>query len=255
MTDHTKLNDLQGLVAIVTGASSGLGHRFAQVLHGAGATVVVAARRVDRLEKLAESLGERSLAIACDVAVSAERETLVQTTIEHFGQLDVLINNAGIATSAAAEDETLDDFHRSLEVNLVAPFHLSQLAARQMFTQGSGSIVNIASMLGLVAAAPITETSYCAAKGGLINLTRQLAAEWAGRGVRVNALAPGWFESEMTQEMWTDERTTQWVKRGTPVRRQGREGELDGALLLLAGPSGSFIHGHTLVIDGGWTAR
>lgn len=247
--------ELAGQVAVVTGASSGLGRRFATVLHREGAEVVVAARRLDRLDELAAELGDRIVPVRCDVAVDADREALMATTLERFGRVDVLVNNAGVNHPAPAEDESVDDFRRSLEINLVAPFHLAQLAARAMLAQGSGAIVNVASMLGLVASAPINEASYCASKGGLVNLTRELAAQWARRGVRVNALAPGWFESEMTQGMWDDEKSLRFVQRGAPLGRHGRAEELDAALLLLAGPGGSYIHGQTLVVDGGWTIR
>lgn len=247
--------ELTGQVAIVTGASSGLGRRFATVLHGAGATVVVAARRLERLEELAAELGERVVPVRFDALVDADREALVAETLDRLGRVDVLVNNAGSNTAVPAEEQPVDSFRSDIELNLVAPFHLAQLCARAMLRQGSGAIVNIASMLGLVASAPIDAASYCASKAGLINLTRELSAQWAGRGVRVNALAPGWFESEMTAEMWDDERSLNFVRRGTAVGRHGRADELDGALLLLAGPAGSYIHGQTIVVDGGWTIR
>ena len=246
---------LDGQVAIVTGASSGLGRRFAGVLHAAGATVVIAARRLERLEELSAELGERVIAVRCDVGLDSDREHLVAMTLERCGQIDVLVNNAGTNRPVAAEDEPIADFRRAIEINLVAPFHLAQLAGRAMLARGSGAIVNVASMLGLVASAPVDEASYCASKGGVVNLTRELAAQWASRGVRVNALAPGWFESEMTATMWSNESSLRFVRRNTPVGRHGRADELDGALLLLAGPAGSYIHGQTLVVDGGWTIR
>jgi NAD(P)-dependent dehydrogenase (short-subunit alcohol dehydrogenase family) len=244
---------LQGRVAVVTGASSGLGRRFAAVLHAAGAMVIVAARRADRLAELAEELGDRVVPVGCDVSSPAEREALIQSTVEHCGRVDVLVNNAGMNRPVRAEDESIDGFREALEVNLVAPFHLAQLAGRRMLEQGEGAIVNVASMLGLVASAPVNEAAYCASKGGVVNLTRELSAQWARRGVRVNAIAPGWFESEMTQQMWSDDRSLRFVERNTPVGRHGRAHELDGVLLLLCGPGGSFIHGQTIVVDGGWT--
>jgi NAD(P)-dependent dehydrogenase (short-subunit alcohol dehydrogenase family) len=152
---------LDGRVSIVTGASGGLGERFARVLHAAGSTVVLAARRLDRLEALAAEL-PGSLAVACDVSVDADLEQLVATTIERFATIDLLVNNAGIGTPMAAEDEPIDHFRQVVEVNLNALFLLSQLVGRQMIQQGHGSIVNIASMLGLVASAPIKQASYTA---------------------------------------------------------------------------------------------
>ncbi len=124
-----------------------------------------------------------------------------------------------------------------------------------MLTQGQGSVINIASIMGLVASSPIKEASYCASKGALVNLTRELAVQWAGRGVRVNCIAPGWFPSELTARMLEDDKSMRWLERNTPMPRVGRPGELDGALLLLAGPAGSFITGQTITVDGGWTAR
>ena len=247
---------LDGRVAIVTGASSGLGDRFARVLHAAGATVTVAARRADRLDGLVSELGDRAFAVPCDVADDAACERLVASTIKRSGRVDVLVNNAGIDNAQVpAEHEAMADFQRVVDVNLRAPFLLAQLVARQMLTQGSGSIVNVASMLGLVASAPVKNASYCATKGGLVNLTRELAVQWARKGVRVNALAPGWFPSEMTAEMVADDSSTAYVKRTCPMARFGAVEELDGALLFLASDASSYVTGQVLAVDGGWTAR
>jgi NAD(P)-dependent dehydrogenase (short-subunit alcohol dehydrogenase family) len=247
---------LDGRVAIVTGASSGLGDRFARVLHAAGAIVVVAARRADRLEALVEELGERAAAVRCVGAVHAHAALGVAPPVQRFGRVDVLVNNAGIDNAqVAAEHEAMADFQRVVDVNLRAPFLLSQLAARQMLQQGSGTIVNVASMLGLVASAPVKNASYCATKGGVINLTRELAVQWARKGVRVNALAPGWFPSEMTAEMVADDSSNVYVKRNCPMARFGAAEELDGALLFLASDASSYVTGQVLAVDGGWTAR
>jgi len=241
-------------VAIVTGASSGLGARFARVLHAAGAQVVVAARRVDRLDALAADL-PNSLVVACDVAVDADLERLTAETLERYGRIDILVNNAGISANYPAELEPIAEFRRVVDVNLNALFLLSQLVGRHMIEQGRGSIVNIASILGLVASAPIKQASYTATKGAVVNLTRELAAEWARKGVRVNAIAPGWFPSEMTAEMWTDEGSLNYINRNAPMARGGQEHELDGALLFLAGDASSYVTGQILAVDGGWTAR
>jgi NAD(P)-dependent dehydrogenase (short-subunit alcohol dehydrogenase family) len=217
---------------------------------------VVAARRAERLDALVEELGERAVAVRCDVAVDAECEQLVGSTIQRFGRIDVLVNNAGIDNAQVpAEHEAMADFQRVVDVNLRAPFLLSQLAARQMLQQGSGTIVNVASMLGLVASAPVKNASYCATKGGVINLTRELAVQWARKGVRVNALAPGWFPSEMTAEMVADDSSNVYVKRNCPMARFGGAEELDGALLFLASDASSYVTGQVLAVDGGWTAR
>ncbi len=244
---------LDGRVVIVTGASSGLGDRFARVLHGAGATVVVAARRVDRLEALAADL-PGTLAVAVDVSVDGDCERLVATTLEAHGRLDVLVNNAGMGLSAPAESEDLAVFRQTLDVNVTGAYLLSQLAARHYLSSEGGVIVNIASVLGLVSAGQIPFPSYAASKGALVQLTRELAGQWARRGIRVNALAPGWFATEMTTEMFENEGSANWVKRKSPMGRAGEAHELDGALLFLASDASSYVTGQILAVDGGWTA-
>lgn len=254
--DLTALFRLDGQVAVVTGASSGLGDRFARVLHAAGAHVVVAARRADRLDTLAADLGDRVTAVAADLTVADDRVRLVEVAESVTGAIDVLVNNAGHSDPTPAESETLEHFVGTMDINLVAPFHLSQLAGRSMLARGSGSIVNIASILGLVASSPMKDATYCASKGALVNLTRQLGCEWGRKGVRVNALAPGWFPSEMTQaDMFDDEGGAAFVARNAPMGRPGQPDELDGALLYLAGPASTYVTGQILAIDGGWTAR
>jgi len=254
--DLTGLFRLDGQVAIVTGASSGLGDRFARVLHAAGATVVVAARRIERLDALAADLGDRVVVVEADLTDESARESLVERALEVTGSLDVLVNNAGYGVPNAAVDEPLDNFQRTLDINVVAVYHLCQLAGRAMIDAGGGSIVNIASVLGLVASAPIKEASYCAAKGAVVNMTRQLGAEWGRKGVRVNAIAPGWFLSEMTREqMFEDPAGLDFITRNAPMGRAGEVDELDGALLFLAGSASTYVTGHTLPVDGGWVAR
>ncbi|HEX5404520.1 MAG TPA: SDR family oxidoreductase [Pseudonocardiaceae bacterium] len=248
------MTGLAGRVAVVTGASSGLGARFATVLAEQGATVVAAGRRRDRLDALADSR-PGIVPVTCDVTVAADREHLIETALEHTGRLDVLVNNAGVGDAIPAIEETAEGFERTLSVNLTATFTLCTLAAKPMLAQGSGSIINISSILGQVASAPLPQAAYGTAKGGVISLTRHLAGEWAPSNVRVNAIAPGWFPSGMTDEMFANERSMRWIERNTPMRRPGRSGELDGILLLLAGDGGSYITGQTISVDGGWTAR
>ena len=245
---------LDDKVAIVTGASSGLGDRFARVLHAAGATVVVAARRADRLEALAADL-PGAVAVPTDVALPEERERLVATAVDRLGRVDVLVNNAGVGHMVAVEQEELDVFQQAMEVNVTAVWHLSKLAGAHMVAQRSGSIVNIASMLGFIGSTPIKQAHYCASKGAVLNLTRELALQFARKGVRVNALCPGWFPSEMTAGMETPEGGLTWVQQNSPISRLGEEHELDGPLLLLASDAGSFMTGHSLVVDGGWLSR
>jgi NAD(P)-dependent dehydrogenase (short-subunit alcohol dehydrogenase family) len=241
---------LTGRTAVVTGASAGLGARFAHVLAQAGATVFAAARRVERIKAMAA--GEpRIRAVACDVSIAEDRDELVRIAAAETGRVDVLVNNAAVPGETSADRETASDFADMLAVNLVAPFHLARLAAES----GVRSIVNVASILGLVSAAPMGGASYSASKAGLIGLTRELAGQWGRDGVRVNALAPGWFRSEMTEELFADERSSRWVTRNTMLRRGGENGELDGALLFLASDASSYCTGQVLVVDGGWTAR
>jgi NAD(P)-dependent dehydrogenase (short-subunit alcohol dehydrogenase family) len=252
-----QLFSLDDQVAVVTGASSGLGDRFARVLHAAGATVVIGARRRDRLDVLADELGERVVPVTCDIAVDADRRRLDEVAADVAGgRVDVLVNNAGISAVVPAEDETLEEWGQVLDVNLTGLFALTQLVGRRMLDQQRGSIVNIASILGMVASAPITQASYAASKGAVVNLTRELACQWARRGVRVNAIAPGWFPSELTQDdMFGDERSMGYLRRNCPMGRGGAVEELDGALLFLAGRASSYVTGTTIPVDGGWTAR
>jgi NAD(P)-dependent dehydrogenase (short-subunit alcohol dehydrogenase family) len=246
---------LDGRVAMVTGASAGLGERFARVLAGAGAWVVLVARRRDRLEQLAGEL-DGSLPVVADLARPAEREAAVAAALGRYGQVDVLVNNAGISDGPQpAEAEDPADFDAAVKVNLGAAFHLSRLVAPGMIERGRGSIVNITSVHGLVASSPNRQAGYVASKSGLVGLTRELACQWAAHGVRVNALAPGYFDTDLTGEMIASESGRRWIERNTPMRRVGAPHELDGALLFLAGDASSFVTGQTLAVDGGWTAR
>ncbi len=188
--DPLGLFRLDGKVVVVTGASSGLGERMARVFHAVGATVVATARRVERLDALVDTL-PGAIALPADVSDSDQRERLVREVIERCGGVDVLVNNAGIATVVRVEDESIETFRESMEINVTAVWHLSKLCAPSMISRGGGSIVNVASMLGHVAATPVKQANYCASKGAVVNLTRELAIQWARKGVRVNALVPG----------------------------------------------------------------
>ena len=241
-------------VVIITGTSSGIGRRFAQVLHAAGAQVVMAARRLDRLEELAAEL-PGSLAVQCDVSEMTQCDDLVSTTLDRFGHIDVLVNNAGTVTLAKPEDETMADWRRVMAINLDAAFYLSQQCAkRHMLPNRNGVIVNVASILGMVSSERLPQASYAASKGALVNLTRELACLWARKGIRVNALCPGFFDSELTNELVEDDSGIAWLKRRTPMGRIGNEDELDGALLFLASNASTYVTGTTLAVDGGWTA-
>src|SRR3954453_20803690 len=188
---------LAGRVVVITGASSGLGARMARVPAGAGATVVLAARRRERLAALAGEL-RRADAVEADVAAGEERRRLIETALATHGRTGALVNNADVSHTVPALHQTAEDFARVLEVNLVAPFELSCLAARAMRRNGGGSIVNVASVMALRSVDPFPDAAYVASKAGLVGLTRELASQWGRHGVRVNALAPGFFASEMT---------------------------------------------------------
>jgi len=245
---------LDGRCVVVTGASSGLGDRFARVAHAAGADVVVAARRAERLEALTGEL-PGSHAVAVDLSQPADRERLVASAIDRFGKVDVLVNNAGVGQKIAIEEEDLDMFRTAMELNVTAVWHLSKLVAPGMIASGGGSIVNVASMLGHVGSAPVKQAHYCASKGAVVNMTRELAAQWGRKNIRVNALCPGWFPSEMTAGMESDESSLRFIATMSPMPRMGEPHELDAALLFLAGPGSTFMTGQSLIVDGGWTAR
>jgi hypothetical protein len=245
---------LAGKVALVTGASSGLGTRFARVLHAAGATVVVTARRAERLADLVDELGDRAIPVPADIGSAADREALVTTAIERAGRIDVLVNNAGTSSEGPSIDLPLSDWSNVIEVNLTAPFHLCQLVGCHMLERGSGSIVNVASMLGLVGAGLIPQPAYAASKAGLVNLTRELAAEWSRKGVRVNSLCPGYFRTEMNDALFESATGVRYMRNRTPMGHPGEPGDLDGPLLLLASDASAYMTGATVVVDGGWTA-
>ena len=255
MNDPLNVFRLDGKIALVTGASSGIGAQTVKLFSSLGAKVIAAARREDRLQDLANQY-PNVMAVKCDVGVEADCKNVVDTVINEYGKIDILINNAGISDPIPALEEDLDLFKRVIQIDLISCFHLAQLCAQHMETQESGgAIVNVASIHGFVGSSPNNQPGYTAAKGGLINLTRELALEWARHGIRVNAIAPGYITTELTDEMIAGESGRKWIERNTPMRRPGEVTELDGAMLLLASDAGSYITGETIAIDGGWLAR
>ncbi len=257
MSGVSELFGLSGRVAVVTGASSGLGVGFARALSTAGANLVLAARRVDRLESLASELSESGvevLPVACDVTDASQVDALRDACLERFGKVDVLVNNAGITEVVPAEEESDDAFLRVLDVNLNGSFYCAQRFGRVMLDAGAGSIINVASIFGFVGSGSIPQAGYVASKGAVVNLTRELGAQWARRGVRVNGIAPGFFRSEMTEAMFSDERSMSWLRKKTPAGRPGEVEELAGAVIFLASDASSYVTGQTIVVDGGWTA-
>jgi NAD(P)-dependent dehydrogenase (short-subunit alcohol dehydrogenase family) len=248
----TDMYRLDGTVAIVTGASSGLGVAFAQALAEAGADVVLGARRVDRLEataQLVRDAGRRVLAVATDVADPAQCQALVDAAMAEFGQVDILVNNAGIGTAVPATRETPEQFREVIDINLNGCYWMAQACGRVM-APGS-SIINISSVLGLTTAG-LPQAAYAASKAGLIGLTRDLANQWTGRkGIRVNAIAPGFFESEMTQQYPPGYLDAMAAR--IPAGRKGDPRELAATVVFLASPAGGYITGQTLPVDGGLT--
>ncbi|HVN11511.1 MAG TPA: SDR family oxidoreductase [Kineosporiaceae bacterium] len=242
---------LDGRVAIVTGASSGLGVQFARALAQAGADVVLGARREDQLietGRLVEAEGRRALAVRTDVTDPGQCTALVSAAIDEFGRVDVLVNNAGLGTSAPATREAPERFRSVIELNLNACYWMAQACGRVM--RPGSSIVNISSVLGLTSMG-LPQAAYTASKAGLIGLTHDLAQQWTGRkGIRVNAIAPGYFASEMTDQFEAD-----WLAKvvlpRTVTGRLGAPGELDGALIFLASDASAYVTGITVPVDGG----
>ncbi len=244
--------DLQGKVALVTGASSGLGTRFAEVLAASGAAVALVARRADRLAALKariEKSGGKAIAAEADVRDRAAMRAAFDAAEKAFGTVTVLVNNAGVASSSRAVDVAEEEWRRILSTNLDAVFFCAQEAARRMLAAGTGgAIVNIASVLGFGVDKGVV--AYATAKAGVIQLTKALALELAFKGIRVNAIAPGWIVTELNRDYLQTERGSA-LKREIPIGRFGEERDLDGPLLLLVSDAGRFITGATIVADGG----
>jgi NAD(P)-dependent dehydrogenase (short-subunit alcohol dehydrogenase family) len=224
------------------------------VLADSGAQVVAAARRLERLDELA-SRHPAVHPVRCDITDDEERARLVAAALERFGRIDVCVNNAGMSSGGPDQQATLDGFRAVMRLNVDALFGLSQAVAEPMRARGSGSVINISSMFSLVASAPVPDAGYVASKSAVNGLTRELAAQWARDGVRVNAIAPGFFPSEMTAELVDDERSQRWFERQCPMGRPGRIDELDGVLLFLASDASSYCTGPVITVDGGWTIR
>lgn len=242
---------LDGRIALVTGASAGLGARFARVLHRSGANVLATARRGDRLDELASECGERIETMTGDITDERHRQALAERLQSH-GRLDVLVNNASLCDDGPLEEQSLEDLRHVIEVNLISVMDVCRLMAPLLFASNVASVINIASIYGVVASrGPIA--AYNATKGAVVNLTRQLAAQWGSRGVRVNALAPGYFPWEMTGFL-ADADFARSIKERTLLARTPSLEEIDGPLLFLATDASSYITGHVLIVDGGWTA-
>lgn len=249
--------DLTGKTALITGASSGLGKQFAKALVNQGAAVILVARRKDRLDALVKEIqdeGGEAIDIVCDVS---NEENIIQTVKEAKawkGHIDILVNNAGVAVNANAETQTTEEWTHVIDINLTSCYIMAREVGKVMIEQKYGKIINLGSIHSntVVNAAVEQITSYCASKGGIQMLTKALAAEWAKYNITVNALAPAYFPSEMTQGVLGNDSFTQFISMRCPMGRMGKDGELDGALIYFASDASSYTTGQTLNIDGGW---
>ncbi len=249
-----ELFDLRGRVAIITGGSIGLGRQMAEALAEMGANLVLCARKKERCEETAhdiEKFGVRALACTCDVKDQSSVQQMVDATLSHFGRLDILINNAGISWGAPTEVMTLAEWNKVMETNLTGTFLCAQAAGKIMLKQERGKIINMASVAGLRGAPPETvqAIAYHASKGGVISFTHDLAVKWARHNIQVNAIAPGWFPTHMSD--WVIEHKRDYLLSHIPARRFGTDFDLKGAAVYLASDASAYVNGHVLVVDGG----
>ncbi|MBR0132207.1 MAG: SDR family oxidoreductase [Lachnospiraceae bacterium] len=250
--------DLSGQVAIVTGCSTGLGVQMAKALANQGCAIVAVARRQNLIDEvaadIAKEFGVPTLAVRCDITDTEMVEKMVDTVIEKFGRIDILVNNAGTGAVAPAEDITDEQFSHEMEIDLFGSFKVARSVAKKaMIPAKYGRVINIASMYGLVGNKICGSAPYHAAKGGVVNLTRALAAEWGKYGITVNAICPGYFYTPLTTETLNSDFFQQNAKTMIPEERYGNEGELDSAAIFLASPASSYVTGVNLPVDGGYT--
>lgn len=251
-----KLFDLSGRVAIVTGGSIGLGRQMAEGLAEMGANLVLCARKKERCDEAAKELqkmGVRVLGLGCDVRNQDSIQRVVNTTVSEFGRIDILINNAGASWGAPVEEMQLEHWNKVIETNLTGTFLFSQAVGRVMVGQKKGKIINIASVAGLRGAPPeLQAIGYHASKGGIIAFTKDLACKWGAHNIQVNAIAPGWFPTHMSEIVL--ERNREAFLKRIPLGRFGNDHDLKGAAVFLASDASDFVTGHVLVVDGGQTA-
>ena len=251
--------DLKGQVAIVTGCSTGLGVQMAKALANQGANIVVVARRQNMIDavaaEIAEQYGVKTLAVRCDITDTDAVNAMVDKALEVFGRVDILVNNAGTGAVAPAEDITDEQFNNEMNIDLFGSFKVARAVAKKyMIPAKYGRIINIASMYGLVGNKIAGSAPYHAAKGGVVNMTRALAAEWGKYGITVNSICPGYFYTDLTSDTLNSDFFQQNAKTMIPEERYGEEGELDTAAIFLASPASSYVTGVNLAVDGGYTA-
>ena len=248
--------DLTDKVALVTGASSGLGVQFAKALANQGANLAITARRLERLEQLKkeiEAIGVKCLVVACDVGNSDEIVSMVGKVKADYGRIDILINNAGVGYPAPADTQTDQEWNTIININLNSVYYVAREVGKVMIEQQYGKIVNIGSLHSSVCMEGSPITAYCASKGAVAMLTKALANEWAKHNITVNTIGPAYFPSEMTDAVINDENFLGAVKLYCPMGRVGRDGELDGALIYFSSDASSYTTGQLLTVDGGWT--
>ena len=249
--------DLSGQVAVVTGASAGLGLQMARAFASQGANLVLLARRKSLLEQNAKDInaefGVEVLPIECDITKTEQVINAVNLTMERFGRVDILMNNAGTGAVAPAEEITDEQFKHELDIDLFGTFVCAREFGKRMIEAGSGRIINIASMYGLVGNLIVGSSPYHAAKGGVVNLTRALAAEWGKHGITVNSICPGYFYTDLTTKTLDSDYFQDIAKRSIPMARYGKSGELDTCALFLASPASTYVNGQNIAVDGGYT--
>ena len=249
--------DLTGRVAVVTGASAGLGLQMAKAFANQGANLVLLARRMNLLEENAKAIheeyGVEVLPFACDITDTEKVKAAVEATIAKFGRVDILMNNAGTGAVANAEDITDEQFKKELDIDLFGTFLCSREFGKEMIKAGYGRIINIASMYGLVGNLICGSAPYHAAKGGVVNLTRALAAEWGKHGITVNSICPGYFYTDLTTATLDSDYFQAIAKQSIPMARYGKSGELDTCALFLASPCSTYVNGQNIAVDGGYT--
>lgn len=249
--------DLRGQVAVVTGASTGLGLQMAKAFASQGANLVLLARRMNLLEEnakvISEEFGVKVLPVACDITDTEKVKAAVIATMEEFGRVDILVNNAGTGAVAPAEEITDDQFKHEMNIDMFGTFICAREFGKEMIKAKYGRIINIASMYGLVGNMIVGSAPYHAAKGGVVNMTRALAAEWGKYGITVNSICPGYFYTDLTTETLDSEFFQAIAKRNIPLERYGRSGELDSCALFLASPASTYVTGQNIAVDGGYT--